>query len=182
MTLVQFNSKDHPGHWESHTAWLQVLRFVLLSFVRVLWETRKSISFILNLDCSSSWTFTKAAGPRGGTFQNAIWSQGRTLRSQMWHHFIENRQWVLDLISTFTPCRHVPFPHFLETSQSVLETEDVIYFYHLPCQTGQLPQGSAFRCSKTQENHNEEPFISVAPSLFPYLILRLPTVLSYHSF
>lgn len=113
MTLVQFNSKDHPGHWESHTARPQVLRFILLSLVRVLWETRKSISFILNLDCSSSWTFTKAAGPRGGVFQNPIWSQVRTLWSQSWHYFIENRQWVLDLISTFTPCRYVPFPRFL---------------------------------------------------------------------
>lgn len=33
MTLIEFNSKDHPEHWDSQAALPQVLRFVLFNLV-----------------------------------------------------------------------------------------------------------------------------------------------------
>lgn len=48
MTLIEFTSKDHPGHWESETAWPQLLRFVL-SFM-CLFERKKNPEHFLHFE------------------------------------------------------------------------------------------------------------------------------------
>lgn len=171
MTLIEFNSKDHPGH--TGNLKLLGLRFSVLFFSAscVLFERQKgtfaSFWTWISLSAECSWNqpvpeLECSKSPFGAEYI----CYGVSCDTTLWR--TDNKFCVLWV--PFLPVKRNPSPTLLETSQSVLETEDVIYFYRFPCQTGQVPQVSAFRCSKRQRNHSEAPFMSVAPPLFSYLI------------
>lgn len=123
---------------------------------------KKNASFILSLDFSFSWAFVKAAVP--------IWKLPNPL--------LELSTYITELVMTppyreqtmnFGFCKYLSslyrsaLPPLFWKHLSVLETEDMIYFYRHSCQTGQQPQFSAFRCSTRQGNQSEAPFMSVPP-------------------